>query len=487
MLNAASGIDVSSNALDVISHNVANARTPDYTREVANQSSLDTVRGVVIDPTTRDLDVQLQTALFGQNAVVASLTTRQGALEGIDAVQGATASGDDLGSLLANLQASFTNLATNPSDQTQQSAVIVAAGAVADQINRVAGSVAAARQSTQNDAVAAVADLTAALTSIGTLSDKIIAAQGLGRSTADLENQRDAAIDQASSIVPVRAVAQASGDVVIVAQGGLVLPTRGTSALTLAPATLGTGSTASAAAPSLRLGGADVTAAVIGGRLGADLTLRDATLPGYQAGLDEFAQTLATRFDAQGLTLFSNASGTVPNGTGVPAQSGYLGFSSTIQVNPAAMQSPSVTRDGLQASTPTAPSGRAGDTSLIQRILSYTFGTEQADGVPQPAPLTANLGPGGTVSLPYAAPTTLTDFAATLVASMSGDVSDTKTRLDTATSLQTALQGQLSNASGVSIDQEMANMVQVQNAYAANGKVVAAVQAMWTSLLTMVG
>ena len=88
--------------------------------------------------------------------------------------------------------------------------------------------------------------------------------------------------------------------------------------------------------------------------------------------------------------------------------------------------------------------------------------------------------------MPYAAPATLAGFSTALVASMSGDARDSSDQLDTATALRTTLQSQLSATSGVSIDEEMANMVQIQNAYAANGKVIAAVQAMWNSLLAMV-
>ena len=209
-------------------------------------------------------------------------------------------------------------------------------------------------------------------------------------------------------------------------------------------------------------------------------------MPQYQAGLDEFSFTLASRFNAQGLTLFTNGSGQMPTGGGMPTQSGYLGFSSTIEVNQVARAAPSVVRDGLQDDVATAPSGQSGDTALITKVLSYVFGADQADGTTQAAPATTGLGAAGTISLPYAAPATLADFATTLVASMSGDVTDAGTQLGTATALQTTLKGQLSNASGVSIDQEMSNMVQVQNAFAANGKVIAAVQAMWTDLLAMV-
>ena len=72
-----------------------------------------------------------------------------------------------------------------------------------------------------------------------------------------------------------------------------------------------------------------------GGQIGANITLRDTTLPTDQAELDEFAQNLASRFDAQGLTLFTDPTGAVPASVPPPpVQTGYVGFAATIQVNP---------------------------------------------------------------------------------------------------------------------------------------------------------
>ena len=52
--------------------------------------------------------------------------------------------------------------------------------------------------------------------------------------------------------------------------------------------------------------------------------------------------------------------------------------------------------------------------------------------------------------------------------------------------MQTALQSKISAQSGVNMDTEMSAMVALQNAYGANAKVIATVQAMWNQLLGMV-
>ena len=189
-----------------------------------------------------------------------------------------------------------------------------------------------------------------------------------------------------------------------------------------------------------------VPAGSLGGQIGAHLALRDTTLPGLQTGLDTYAQALASGFQTQGLTLFTDAAGAVP-APGAP------GFSQTIQVSVAVAVTPSMVRDG------TAAAGPAGNNTLINQVLAGVFGT----GAGQ-----------------------LSGRATSLVAGYASLAADSAARSDTDQAVRSSLQSKLAAETGVSVDGEMADMVRLQNAYGANAKVVAAVQAMWTQLLDSV-
>lgn len=284
--------------------------------------------------------------LFAQNAVVAGLQTTANALQPIDAALGSPGQNNDLGSLLTGLQNAFSTLANNPSNTVQQAQVVSSAQQLAGGINTLANAYGTARQGAQNDIVTSVGTLNTALTTIGQLNQKIVAAQAAGQSTADLANQRDAAMQTVSSLVSAKYIPQSNGSVLVATTSGLVLPTDG-SGLTLNPPTATMGPSATTGSAIL-LGGVNVTSQVTGGQIGADITLRDTTIPTYQAGLDEFAKTLAGSFNAQGLALFTNNSGTVPTGSSPPApvQTGYVGFANQITVNPAVTANPSLVRDG---------------------------------------------------------------------------------------------------------------------------------------------
>jgi flagellar hook-associated protein 1 FlgK len=498
---ACGGLGNITSQLAVVSQNISNATTPDYAREVSTQTSLTAGSqgmGVQTGAVTRDINTQLQTISLQQNAVVAGLKTTQTALQQIDAVQGTVGGGSDLSSLLGNLQNAFSTLQTDPSNQTQQSAVVSAAQTLATQTNTISTAIGTARQNAQNNIVSEVTTLNTTLATIGSLSNQIVALKANGQSTANLENQRDAAMDTVSSLVSVRFLAQPNGDMLAMTSGGLSLPLHGgATPFTTQSVTVGASSTyPGGGIPGIMLNGQDVTGQLTGGQIGANVTLRDTTLPSYQGQLDEFAQTLSNRFSQQGLTLFTAPDGTVPSTGGTPAQSGYVGYAGIMQVNPAVTATPSLVRDGTNtitgsatgasAFTPNPTTGPAGFTTLITRILNYTFGTQAQTGVPQPAPAVTGLGAAGNLSANYAPPTDLSSFAVDVVTAQATDSGNTTTQLATETSVQTSLQSQVSSKDGVNIDQEMSNMIQLQNAYGANARVITAVQALWSQLLNMV-
>jgi flagellar hook-associated protein 1 FlgK len=485
------------NQLALISHNLANAGTQDYAAESVSQTTV-TADGIGMgardEPVQRTIDAQVQADLFTQNGTASNLSTQQTALQQIDAAQGAVGSGTDIGSLLGAVQEAFATLAGTPDNQTQQQATVAAAQALATQITQVSDAIGTQRQTAQNALVSDVAQLNSTLSTLGSLSDEIVAARAVGQSTADLENQRDTAKDTLSQLVGVRFLDQPNGDLLVTTQSGISLPIHNvTPPFATSPATLGADVYApGGGVPAISLGGRDVTGQLTGGSLGANITLRDQTLPTMQANLDEFSYTLASRFQAQGLTLFTDAAGNVPTGGGTPVQSGYLGFASEIQVNPAVSANASLVRDGTDAIagsatgasafTPNPPGGPAGFSTLISRVLNYALGSNVQAGVAQTAPNVGGLGATGTLSAGFAAPADLAGFATAVTGAEAATSAAATSQLNTTQGLQKTLQAQLASGSAVNMDAQMSQMIVLQNAYAANARVLSAVQSMWTQL-----
>ncbi|HEY4172124.1 MAG TPA: flagellar hook-associated protein FlgK, partial [Rhodopila sp.] len=268
----------------LISQNVANAATPNYAVEVSNQQALtaDGIGlGVRTGPATVQIDQALQTSVLQQNATVTGLQTTQTSLQAIDSVLGTPGSGSDIGSLLGNLQNSFSTLLTDPSNQTQQSAVVSSATTLAQGINALSNTYATQRQGAQNDLESAVTTLNTTLATIDQLSNEIIALKPTNQSTADLENQRNAAVQTLSQLLPVKTVEQPNGDLSLFTSTGLTLPTRdGATPFSMASSSTPAGAYyPGGGIAGIMLDGTDVTSQMTGGQMGADITLRDTTLP----------------------------------------------------------------------------------------------------------------------------------------------------------------------------------------------------------------
>ena len=496
---ASSGLADINRQLGVVSQNVANVGTPGYARQVLPQTSMsaDGVgMGVRTGVAQRQIDLHLQRAALQQASLAAGLEVGADALAAIDAVHGATGAGDDLAGLVGRLSDSFTRLAADPASQPAQSATVEAAADLARQVGRLHDAHTAGRQTAHDALVADVDLLNTTLSRIGTLSDTIVQLRVRGESTADLENQRDAARAELARLVDVRAMESDTGDLLLATPSGLSLPTHSTTPpFSLASATLNaTAFHPGGGVPGITLGGVDVTARFGEGRLGANIALRDTAIPTLQAQLDEFALTLSHRFDDQGLRLFSDAAGDVPAGGGTPVQDGYVGYAGALTVNPAVVALPSLVRDGTHAIagadaadfTPNPSGGPSGFAALIQRVLDHALGEQIAPGIAQPTPSRTGLGPTGTLSAPYAPPAKLSALATALVAAQATGRGRTDAALSSAQSLQTALDDKVAASSAVNVDQEMTTMLQLQHAYAANARVISTVQAMLDAMLGLV-
>lgn len=441
--SATSGLDSVDRQLAVLSQNIANASTPNYVKEVVPLSSLDSgggPAGVRTGSSQRQVDLALQANLFASVGHEAGSNVTQSALSAIDQASGRPGSGQDLASLLGTLRDAFSTLSTDPSSGSQQLDVLNKASALTDGIHSLGDSIVQARQAAHDTLVADVTTANDALSALGKLSAQIIATKAAGQSTASLEDQRDGQMKSLSQLIGARFVPQPSGDIVVIA-GNSVLPTRAESGpFSLGPVNF-SAATPAASVPPLTMDGNAIVG--LGGEMGANLVLRDTTLPKMQASLDGFAQSLAAGFQGQGLPLLTNGSGAVP-------APGTVGFSATIQVSAAVQATPRMLRDG------TGPAGLASSTTLIMNVLDNVFAS-------------------GAAGLPTQ--------ASTLIANFAGQAAQAQAQAATNTALRTGLDSRLSSVTGVSVDSEMSHMVELQSAYAANAKVIAATQEMWTQLL----
>jgi flagellar hook-associated protein 1 FlgK len=499
LLIARSGLLHTQRALSNAADNVANAEVEGYTRKriVGDALSVNGQgMGVRSLGPMRDVDTALANEMNKRRSAKSAAELRDNVLSRINEAHGDPAKGEALGDLVSRLRTSFIELRVDPAQVVKQQAVVLnAAQNTVTRFTDIARVVGEARQAAHDGIVQQVAQMNSTLREIAVLRETVLDRTGSGMPTADVEDKLDVALSRLSGLLEVKPIRQANGGLLLLGAGGITIPMQkegdifSVQGAVIAPDSFyGEPSTI----PAITMSGMDVTRHLIGGTIGESITLRDQTLPRYQAELDVAAVELADRFRAEGLRLFTNSDGTVPDPNLAYAGSAQVGFANRIQVNSAVRADIRLLRDGTEtltgppSFTPNPVGGPAGFVTLIDRILSFTFGEKSASGASWGGFATSGLGPDGTLSSPFGSPRTIEDYSALVTASQTSDSAAATSALETAKQFIDGLEARFNRESRVDVDSEMASLIQLQNAYAANARVMTTAQSMWTTLFEAV-
>jgi flagellar hook-associated protein 1 FlgK len=494
LLTAGSGLRLASRQLAAASHNVSNAGTAGYTRKQVAGLSIDTGGVRALDP-QRDVDPAMRAEARRATGEEAAAALRSGTLARLSQLQGDPSDGASIGGMMGALRDSFTSLSDNPADAGKQTAALEAARSLAERMNTVGSAMSQARQGAQDGLRDDVSSANGLLQNIARLDRLVRNEVAAGRSAVELLDQRDAAVSSLSSLLDVTPLPASNSGISLILPSGATLPLDpDSSPLSLADAAVTDhdyfgepGGTL----PGLAINGVPLSATSrLGGRIGEGFKLRDETLPRMQAELDVTAATLADRLAKQGLRLFTDAGGSRgPEPLAAGAGPAMAGFASRIQVNPEVASEPRLLRDGTADSgvfTPNPVGGPSGYSALLNRVNDYAFGAQSAPETAHPPIPRSGLGPGGNISTGVTTSSRIVDFAATVIGRQSEEAAAAKGAAGQAAAIRAQFDTLLQQREGVDVDAEMASMVQLQNAYAANARVMSVVQDMWDALLASV-
>ena len=214
------------------------------------------------------------------------------------------------------------------------------------------------------------------------------------------------------------------------------------------------------------------------GRLVGLTTLRDQTTVDYQNQLDQMASSLVTSF-AETDTASNGSTSTAPGLftaaglTGVPTSAQTTGLAATLTVNAAV--DPTVggvvtrLRDGNisdPSSTTNNPNGDAAYSTWLQQ-LTATLSQSQS----------FNASTGGSAS------GSLASYAASSVSWLEAARQTATSATTTSSAAVTSTTTALSNATGVNLDDQMSQMLDVEHAYQASAQLMNTVNSMFSSLL----
>lgn len=472
-LNAAvAGLGITSQRAELVARNVANADRPGYMRRDLNIGGPSVGSPGSTVSVSREVDprlVQLRREAQSQEAADQNMATFAARL---DAQVGDPDQAGSLQDRIARLDAAFVGAATDPQSDVRLAEVAQAAGDLASFINSLDDTITRARQDADTEINAAVEQLNRDLADVATLNTAI-KRQGLGGAAAvELQDQRSVLIDQISTQIPVRSLARDDGGIALVSTGGIML-------LDGRPAHIGFDARApitpdmsfpthlsglSVNGREVRVGGP--ASGIAGGGLSALFDVRDTVAPEATSRLDSLAADLIDRFEdpSVDLTRAGNQAGLFTDRGSLLAATPLAGLAGRLEVNAAVSPSGGGDlwrlRDGIGAST----ADRSGSPALLLRYGSALAGTD----VPALPGLPA-------VGRDFAG------HASSLKSLISADRVQAEDRLAFSAGQSRDLVDQR-DGGAVDIDAEMRRLIEVEQAYAANARVIQAVGDMMNRL-----
>lgn len=460
---ARSGLQVSSLRAEIVATNVANATTPGYVRRSVTLSEsvlAGNTAGVRSDGIGRVSDMAIKTQRRELTSGMAQASVMSSTWQALSTRIGDTFSGTGLFQRFASFETTLSQAVTSPESPTAAAAVLEAARGITRELNNLSEMVISQRAEADREIQDGVGVVNNALTQIEQLNKRLSGIDRTSGEAAALIDERQRVLDTIAEYMPIQTVDRDSGAIDVLTVEGVYLVAGKARQLEFSPSTtFGPNQTlASGDLSGLSVDGIDITpgaasfGAVSGGLFGALFTLRDNDLPALSAQLDTVAGDLVSRLSNDAIDPTKT-----PGDPGLfldPDSAAGAGLAGRISLN--ALVDPAQggdlfrLRDGLGAAT----SGPPGNNTILQSLFS-AFTSVNA--------ISSN-GFSGSVSS--------TELVAQLTSLTGQKRIQHEAVLSSAVTQHSILVEAEQSETGVDVDAQMQDLLLVEQAYAANARVI---------------
>ena len=316
MSTALSALMASQRMAEVTSHNIANANTPGYSRQVAvlkPSLPVQTTAGVMGTGVTIERILAIRDDFL--NSRIASQKTNLGKTE----VQNKTLAGlesvilpspdSGLGNAIDDFFRSINELANNPQSDVSRESVCQSALTLSTTFHSVNGQLRQLQTDARNEFDDTIDQANSYVQQIADLNMRIMSLSGLTDTANDLIDERTLRIEQLSQLIDIQTT-QERGMTGVLFEGRLIVS--GTDSLSFA-------SDSSGGRLKLKVSGTDDTFETASGTIGGLSELYNSTIPQYIGYIDEIARGLIGEFNAV-------------HTTGVGVQNGYATLVSSAEL-----------------------------------------------------------------------------------------------------------------------------------------------------------
>lgn len=322
--SAISGLNASQAGLDLVSRNIANANTAGYTAKtsvVADNIAGGEGIGVRVLAATRNVDSFLQSQIRTETAKSSQLDVYDKFLSQVNGMFGSPDSQTSMASSVSAMISKLQAVATTPDDPAARQTFLNSATNLASQLNSMTKQVQGLRLQAEQSISSGIDTANTQLQTIADLNNQIAQRKATNMSVADLQDQRDQAVNTLSTLMDVKTVARDDGTIAVFTGGGQLLldkqPVKlsfdehtsidATSSYNIDPTkrTVGT-ITLTNGTTSVDL---IASGAFRSGSIAGYLDMRDKILPQAQSQLDELAAQLATSMSQENVSGTAVTSG----------------------------------------------------------------------------------------------------------------------------------------------------------------------------------
>ncbi len=441
-------------AIHTTGHNIANVNTPGYTRQRVNLAAsapMDSSpgqmgNGVVATEVQRIYDRYVTGQINSEQQELGRWEAQRNGMERVELSFDETV-GFSLNLAMSEFWNAWQDLSNNPAGHTERVALVSKGDALTTAFNQISIDLQQQQRDLDNSIQVAVGEINSLAAEIAQLNRRISEVEIGGQSANDLRDSRDALVRQLADFIDVNASENAQGGITVSLADGRPL-VEGSHAWGLAtqPNAAGhldilwTDSSGTAA---------DITGSIRGGKLKGWLEVRDAAIPDYLSRLDALAGGIITEVN----TLHAG-------GYGLNGTTGDALFSGTtaadIDIDSA------IRTDPNRIAAATTALGVPGDNTNAIAIAGLQFA--------------AVMG-GGTA--------TYDDYYRSLVTDVGNQSRAAAGYAQHQSLMVSSLENYRESISGVSLDEEMLNLIKFQHAYDAAAKLVSTVDEMIETVMNM--
>lgn len=463
----------------VVSKNIANAQNPDYVRRSA--VVVTGGNGAVIDEIVRAQNSPLLRQTIESSSVASGQATLLAGLTEIKNLMGGNDSEISPAKLITAFRNNLDAFTSKANDTGLGGAVISTAQDLASGLNTAADKLQKIRKDADDQIKQDVDTLNALLAKFEAVNNQVKNATASGADANDALDERDGLLKKISEIVGVTSYVRGDNDMVLYTSDGVTLfeavPRKVTFQATAAfdASTVGNGVYIDGVA--LKPGVSGNTTAK--GSLQALMQVRDTVAPIFQSQLDEIARGLITVFAETGPTgllvpqtgLFTYKDPAGVQQTAIPAAGAVVpGIASRIFVNPVVVPpagTPDKLRDGgINGAAYVVNTGGSSYRDLLDKY------NESLEG-----PMTFDT------NTQIADAPDLLSFAADSMGWLEQLRSTATASDETKTALLTRTLEAYSSSTGVSLDEELSLLLDIEQSYKAGTKLMATVDEMMQALL----